>query len=228
MSATNTRNVLEVSPSKRTLIKRATWLAYFTIGYNLIEGLVSIGLGISEESMALAGFGADSLIEVGSAFLVLWRFRGEAGGEPGVSVKQERQATMGIGVLFVLLAILTALASGIQLFAGRHPQTTFPGIVISIISLSFMFFLWRSKRDIARKLDSATVMKDADCSLACIKLSVVLFVGSLLFMLVPALWWADAVAALVLACLIGQEGRETILAARQPDFSGGCGCSNSL
>ena len=68
--------------------------------------------------------------------------------------------------------------------------------------------------------------KDAGCSLACFQLSAVLLVGSLVFWVAPALWWADAVAALVLAFFIGREGFETVRAARREDFSGGCGCSH--
>ncbi len=208
------------------LIRRAILLSWFTIGYNLIEGFVSIGFGWSDESIALLGFGADSLIEVASAFLVLWRFRGESGQSAGMSLQRERQATLGIGVLFILLAAGTFSGGAIQLFEGRHPETTLPGMVISVLSLSFMFFLWSAKRKVGIALDSSTVMKDAACSMACIKLSGVLFLGSLIYLLVPHLWWADAVAAICLSVLIAREGWETLQAARQENFSGGCGCEH--
>ena len=180
------------------LVRRAVLLSWFTIAYNLVEGVVSISFGLSDDSVALAGFGADSLVEVASAFLVLWRFRDV------ISLKREKRATLGIGILFLLLAILTGVASFIQLKSGSHPDTTIPGIVISALSLSFMYFLWSSKMKIGKALNSATVMKDADCSLACIKLSAVLFIGSLLYWMVPSLWWADSAAALLLAGLIGR------------------------
>lgn len=209
-----------------TLVRRAIFLSWFTITYNLLEGVVSIAFGVGDESVALAGFGVDSLIEVASAALILWRFRGEACIGSEISVSRERKATLGIGVLFLLLAAVTAAASLFQLRAGSHPATTVPGLVISTLSLSFMFWLWSAKRKVAGQLDSASVMKDADCSLTCIKLSVVLFAGSLVFTVSPALWWADALAALALAALIGKEGWETVEAARHPEFSGGCGCSH--
>ena len=88
-----------------------------------------------------------------------------------------------------------------------------------------MFFLWLSKQKVARALDSATVMKDADCSLACIKLSLVLFVGSIAYFVFPNLWYTDSLASLALAFLIGKEGWETIAASRKKDFVGGCGCA---
>lgn len=205
-------------------IKKAIWLSWFTIGYNLIEGLVSIGFGISEGSIALAGFGVDSWIEVASAILVLWRFRAESQLHTPLSLQRERKATFGIALLFIMLALLTAGAGIIQIASGEHPETTLPGIIISTLSLSFMFFLWRAKVGVATALNSLTVMKDASCSLACIHLSIVLFVGSLIFYFFPDLWWVDAAAAIILSVFIGREGWETLEAARNPDFSGGCGC----
>lgn len=209
---------------RRQLVEWAIKLSWFTIAYNLLEGVVSIYFGVSDDSMALAGFGADSFIEVFSALFVLWRLRSEEGVGSGLSTDRERVGALGIGALFLLLAIGTAGSSIWQLKAGRRPDTTLPGLAISSLSLSFMFFLWRSKRKAALALDSATVAKDADCSLACIKLSGVLFAGSIVSLALPGLWWADATAALLLAMLIGQEGVSTIEAARSPDFAGGCGC----
>lgn len=211
-------------PDRKALVARVILLSWFTIAYNVVEGLVSIWFGLSEGSIALAGFGADSFIEVFSAALVLWRFRTETAGAC-VPVERERRATLGIGVLFVALAAATAAGAVLQLRDGGHPATTVPGLLISAASLGFMFFLWRAKARLALELDSATVLKDAACSLACIKLSGVLFLGSLVFLAAPAFWWSDAAAAALLAGLIGLEGAQTIRAALRPDFAGGCGCA---
>jgi len=208
---------------------RPSWLAYakflalFTIVYNLVEGLVSMGFGIADDSIALFGFGADSFIEVGSAFIVLWRLR-ETSGCATTALRRERRAVISIGVLFVLLAAGISISSILQLGTHGHPGTTMPGLIVSLASLAFMFWLWRAKRNAAKALDSRTLEGDAACSLACIQLSAVLFVGSLLFILAPALWWVDASAGLVLAVFIAKEGLSSIRAARKPDFSGGCGC----
>ncbi|CCQ89625.1 Cation efflux protein [Nitrospina gracilis 3/211] len=201
---------------------KAVWLAWFTIGFNLLEGLVSVAFGVEEESFALLGFGLDSFIEVFSATLVLWRFRGEQGLDAALSLKKERTATLGIGILFLLLGVGTILASSLQWASQARPFTTLPGLLIASVSLSFMFYLWRAKVRVARELDSATMMKDARCSLACIELSAVLFAGSLLFMVSPALWWADSLSAILIGCLILYEGVNTVRAARHDDFSGGC------
>lgn len=207
-------------------VQRAIALAWFTIVYNLVEGVVAMGFGIADESIALFGFGADSFIEVASAGVVLWRFRGEVGRAAPIVRERERKATLWIGALFLLLAVATSAGSLLQLFAGRHPDTTIPGVIVSVVSLSFMFFLWSAKTKAALALGSKTVAADAACSLACIKLSAVLFAGSVVVLAAPALWWADAAAALVLAVLIGREGWETIENARRADFDGGCGCGH--
>ncbi len=209
---------------------RAAWtgwartLAWLTVGYNLVEGLVSMGFGAADESVALFGFGADSFIEVASALLVLWRLRADAATHASQRLARERRATGGIGALFLALALGIATGAVLQLAAGSHPDTTIPGVAVSLVSLSFMLFLWREKRRAARALDSRTLASDAACSLACMKLSAVLFAGSLLFLLAPRLWWADATGAIVLAFLIAREGWEMLRAAIRPDFSGGCGC----
>jgi len=200
--------------------RRALWLSALTIVYNLAEGLVSMAFGWADDSIALFGFGADSFIEVASALLVLWKLLDHG------NLARERKATRAIGWLF--LALTAGIAGGalLQLTAQRHPPTTVPGLVISLLSLSFMVFLWRAKLQAARALDSATVAADAACSLACIQLSLVLFAGSLLFLVVPTLWWVDATAALGLALLIGKEGVGMIRAARSAAFTGGCGCGH--
>lgn len=200
---------------------RALLLAWLTVAYNLLEGGASIAFGVAEESVALWGFGLDSLVEVGSALVVLWRLRGDLQAR---ATERERRATLAIGSLFLVLALCVAAGSLHQLLAREHPATTLPGLVIALLSLSFMVFLWRAKLRAARALDSAALRSDAACSLACIQLSGVLMAGSLVYLAFPALWWADAGAALLLAGLIAREGLEGIRAARRPGFTGGCGC----
>jgi len=173
-------------------------LAFFTIAYNLVEGIVSMGFGAADESVALFGFGADSFIEVGSALLVLWRLQ-EPSGCASSHLKREQRATLGIGILFILLAVGTILASAVQLACRRHPETSLPAMVISLLSLGFMFWLWRAKRQAAIILDSRALKGDAACSLACIQLSGVLLAGSLVFWVAPSLWWSDSVATIALS-----------------------------
>ena len=207
---------------------RSRWIAYakalalFTIFYNLVEGLVSMGFGWSDGSMALFGFGADSFIELFSALLVLWRLRADGCGD-GL-IERERKVTRGIGWLLVALAAGTIGGSLLQLAAKGHPATTLPGLIVSLASLGFMVFLWRGKLAAAKALDSRALEGDAACSLACIQLSSILLIGSLVFALIPRLWWVDGAAALLLSGLIAKEGWSMLWAAGREDFSGGCGC----
>lgn len=204
--------------------RRARWLAQATIAWNVIEGLVAMSFGFTEESVALFGFGVDSWVEVGSAAVVYWKL-GRPAGCATTRKNRERRATGWISALFLLLAAGTAAGATLQLVSGGHPDSTLPSVVVSLVSLSFMGFLWWAKRAAAVALDSRTLAMDAACSLACIRLSAVLLAGSAVYLLVPALWWADAVAALGLAALIAREGWEGWEASGRADFEGGCGCS---
>ncbi len=210
--------------SRSDAIKAVIWLSWFTIIYNVVEGVVSIFFGVEEVSVSLFGFGVDSFIEVFSAFIVLWRFKKEELHLPGLSLAREKTASSLIGGLFVLLAISTAIFSALHLVEKKHPDTTLPGAIISILSLSFMFFLWSRKRKLGQELQSSTVLSDAACSLACIKLSVILLLGSGLFFFLPSLWWADSVAALLMSYFIYKEGREIRKSAQDGNGHSCCGC----
>lgn len=196
--------------SRSTLVNQVIFLSWFTIVYNVIEGVVSMYFGIEEISVALFGFGVDSFIEAASAMIVLWRFRGEAGLDVATRSNREEKASAWIGRLFIFLASATFLVSVIQLVQQRHPETTVPGVIISLISLSFMFFLWWRKKTLGHALQSSTVLSDAACSLACIKLSGILLAGSFIFYIQPALWWVDSVAAIGMSYFIFKEGQEMV------------------
>jgi divalent metal cation (Fe/Co/Zn/Cd) transporter len=200
---------------------RGRWLAGATVAYNIVEGLVATGLGWAEESVALFGFGVDSFVEVGSALIVFWRLgRTDACGV----LERERTASRWVAGLLAALGVGIALTAVARLGSGGAAQSPVPAMVVGLVSLLGMVFLWRAKLATARALDSRTLELDAACSRACIQLSAVLLAGGLLQAAVPALWWADGVAALGLAALVFREGREGWRAASRPDFSGGCGC----
>lgn len=209
---------------RNILIKSVVWLSWFTIIYNVLEGIISIALGVEDVSVSLFGFGVDSFIEVFSALVVLWRFKKEELHTAGLSVEREKVASTIIGTLFLILAVTTAIFSVIQLFGGKHPATTFPGTIISIVSLSFMFFLWNRKKKLGQKLSSSTVLSDAACSFACIKLSMILLLGSGLFFIAPSLWWTDSVAALIMSYFIFNEGKEIRENAKNGNGPTCCGC----
>ena len=147
-------------------VGRAVALVWASVAFNLAEGLVSLRFGVADRSIALLGFGADSFLEVGSALLVLWRLRGGAGARPDRELARERLVTRGIGLLLGLLGIATAAGADLQFAAGRHPNTTYPALLLSLVSLACMLALWRAKLRAALALDSRAVASDAACSLA--------------------------------------------------------------
>lgn len=205
-------------------VRRARFLAWFTIGYNLLESLAGIGFGIADESLALLGFGIDSCIEMTSAIFVLWRLGAELSGHEHQE-QRERRAGLAVAILLILLGVGTIAGSGWLLWTHRHPESTLAGGIIAAASLSFMFWLWRAKLAAAAALGSQTLRQDAACALGCIALSSTLLIGSIVYALAPGLWWVDAVAALVIAVLIAREGLgglRAILAGR----TAGCGCGH--
>jgi divalent metal cation (Fe/Co/Zn/Cd) transporter len=159
----------------------ALWLAFFTIFYNILEGLVSISFGISDETLTLFGFGVDSFIEVMSGIGILamiLRIRQN----PGTPRSQfERTALRVTGASFYLLAAGLAATAIYNLFIGHKPETTLPGLVISVISIAVMWALVYSKRKVGRALESAPILADANCTMVCIYMSVVLLGSSLIY-----------------------------------------------
>jgi divalent metal cation (Fe/Co/Zn/Cd) transporter len=205
-------------------VRRAIVLARITIGYNLIEGVVSVAFGASDDSLALFGFGLDSFIEVASAMLVLWRLQAERH-HAVVRAARERRTGQAIAVLLVLLGLGAIAGSVWRLLHHEQPDTTLPGAIIAVLSLGFMAWLWRAKLAVATLIGSRTLHQDAACSFACIQLSCALLAGSVLHLLMPALWWADSVAAIAIALLILREGIGGLLAVARGE-AGGCGCAH--
>lgn len=213
-----------MTESNQNLIRKVYYLSVFTIVYNVLEGLVSVFFGIEESSSALVAFGGDSFVEAASALVVIWRFFSEARldhSKEKVSGK-EKTAVALIGILFLLLGLGVVVGSVMQLKGGVHPQSTLAGTLIAMLSIGFMFWLYFAKRKLGVALQSPTVLKDAECSRACIQLSVVLLIGSSIFWIAPSLWWVDSVAALVLSYFIFKEGIETLRAVKEGRIQDGC------
>lgn len=185
----------------------ALWLAVFTVIYNLMEGLVSIYFGASDETIALFGFGVDSFIEVVSGLGILamvLRIRQN----PDTSRSEfEKTALRITGTSFYVLAVGLALTVIVNLVTGHKPETTLPGVVISIVSILVMWLLVTAKRRVGRALDSAPILADANCTMVCIYMSVVLLVASLVYQF-TGFGFADSLGALGLIYFSYQEGKE--------------------
>ena len=204
---------IEPTPKLAELYDRATWLALFTIIYNIGEGLVSVWLGAADETLALFGFGVDSFIEVISAVGV-WHMLRRIRANDGKSLDTFEQRALRItgGAFYLLTAGLLASAAA-SLYQQHQPETTLWGIVISLGSISFMWYLIAQKTRVGHALNSPAILADAACSRACIYLSVSLLIASLGYEL-TGIGSLDALGALVIAWLSWREGRESFAKAR--------------
>eukprot|EP00475_Leptophrys_vorax_P009560 TRINITY_DN16329_c0_g1_i1.p1 TRINITY_DN16329_c0_g1~~TRINITY_DN16329_c0_g1_i1.p1 ORF type:complete len:260 (+),score=63.88 TRINITY_DN16329_c0_g1_i1:62-841(+) len=215
----------ELSPSvdknRRRLTTTALVVSLLGISWNVAEGLLSLTFGVSSESKALTFFGADSFVEVFVSVVVFWRFYGELTVHHSlIPLERERNATFVIGASFVLLFAGTVAAVVPVLIARTHPETTLPGIIISSVTIFMMFLIYTAQSKLASKLNSSTMKSQADCSMADIKLSTVLLIGSVVYHFWPDGWWIDSSVALLLSVFFLKEGVETIIHACSQDFTG--------
>jgi divalent metal cation (Fe/Co/Zn/Cd) transporter len=180
-------------------VHRGRRLEYFTIAYNSLEALVALAAGWIAGSIALLGFGLDSLIEVTSGGALLWRlYRGE---------RAERVALRVVGICFVALAVYVAYESVESLVSRQAPQRSIPGIVLACASLIIMPLLARAKRRVSAGLKSAAMQADARQTDFCTYLSAILL-GGLVMNAALGWWWADPAAGLAMTPIILKEGLE--------------------
>jgi len=199
------------------LIRRGKLLEYVTIGYNSLEGIIAIAAGLLADSVALVGFGFDSVIEVISGATLLWRLYADVDEERRELVEQ--RALRIVGWSFLLLAAYVTFDAGKAIIRREPPDESMIGIVIAALSLVIMPLLVRSKRRVAAAIGSKALAADATQTALCTYLSVILLGGLLLNALV-GWWWADPVAALVMVPIIVREGLEGIRGERCEDDCG--------
>jgi divalent metal cation (Fe/Co/Zn/Cd) transporter len=196
----NARSALS-SDRRAVLARRVRLLVTATITYNLIEAVVAISAGAAASSIALIGFGLDSLIEVASAAAVAWQFSGR---DPEA---RERTALRIIAVSFFALAIYITIESARALLGVAEAAPSTVGIVLAAVSLVLMPLLSYAQRRTGRELGSASAVADSKQTLLCTYLSGILLVGLALNSMFG--WsWADPIVALVIAALAVKEGRE--------------------
>lgn len=188
-------------------------LALFTIGYNLIEGLVSISFGISDETIALFGFGVDSFIEVISGIGILAMIVRIQRNPDTSRSRFEITALQITGYAFYALAVGLTATAILNLVSGHKPETTLPGVIISLISIAVMWALVSGKRRVGRQLNSAPILADANCTMVCIYMSVVLLASSLVYEL-TGFGFIDSLGAAGLVYYAISEGREALEKAR--------------
>lgn len=202
--------------------KIAFVLAAFTIGYNILEGLVSVYLGYEDASLALFGFGADSFIEVisglGIAHMVL-RIQQQPHSNRD---RFERTALKITGFSFYILVAGLVITSVYNIVTGHKPETTFWGIVISLISIAVMWALITAKTRTGKKLNSDAILADAECTRVCIYMSVILLISSGIYEL-TGFAYADSIGTLGLSYFAFTEGKECFEKAKSNKL---CGCKD--
>ena len=139
-----------------------------------------------------------------------------------MSSRFEKVGTLSIGILLLALGISTAASSAAILAKHEEPDTSNASLIISASALVIMVLIWLPKRYLAAALDSSTMRGEAVCSLSCVQLTFVLFVGSLVFRVWRGGWWIDGATALVLSVLFSWEGYKMVRWARSSQFTGGC------
>lgn len=194
-------------PDRRELLRRGRRLESFTVFWNSLEATIGIVAGIVASSIALVGFGVDSVIEVTSALILYWRLWGEGYDEK--TERRERIAIRVVGACFLALAIYIA-AEAIETLVAQHAPRHSPiGIGLAIASLVAMPLLAWAKRRTARQLASGALRADSRQTEFCAYLSAILLAG-LVLNAALGWWWADPVAALVMAPIIAREGLEGV------------------
>ncbi|HPT11684.1 MAG TPA: cation transporter [Bacteroidales bacterium] len=196
-----------MTSTEQKLYRQAWYLSLFTIFYNIIEGLVSVFFGYQDETLALFGFGVDSFIEVISGIgiaVMVYRIKLNPGSERS---RFEKSALRVTGTSFYLLSVGLLAGVVFNIIKGNKPETTLWGMVISAISIVVMVWLMNAKKRTGRRLNSAPVIADGNCTRVCVYMSVVLLVSSLIYEL-TGFAYADAIGAAGLIYFSLSEGRE--------------------
>jgi len=206
----------------RRLYAKASALALITIFYNIGEGLISVFFGLEDESFALFGFGLDSFVEVASG-IGIWHMIGRIRKHGSENLdKFEKTALRITGSGFYVLTAGLAVIATVNLYQGHKPETTFWGIVISLISIATMWLLIQYKVKVGKALNSQAILSDAACTRACLQLSVVLLIASVGYKF-TGIGGFDSIGTLVIAGLCFREGKEAFEKAKAGSFACACG-----
>ncbi|HQZ96252.1 MAG TPA: cation transporter [Pyrinomonadaceae bacterium] len=191
----------EIDRRNGQMISRGRRLAYLTIIWNSLEGILAVGAGILAGSIALVGFGVDSVIEVSSGAIILWRL---VAGD-----RREKLALRLVGISFLALATYVGFDALKSLAYRELPEASYAGIGIAALSLVVMPWLARAKRKVAASLNSKAMHADSRQTDLCTYLSAILL-GGLLLNAIFGWWWADPVAALIMVPIISKEGVDAL------------------
>jgi divalent metal cation (Fe/Co/Zn/Cd) transporter len=196
--------IAQVLPARAPLVRRARALAWLGVGWHVIEAAIAVGAGVAAGSIALVGFGADSLVEAVAGFVVLWRFAARRAASAGA----ERRAQQLIAVSFYGIAAYVGIVAVRSLVLGHEPDASWVGIGLSAFTLVTMPPLARAKARVADALASSATKSESRQTMLCAYLSAALLVG-LGANALAGWWWADPVTALAIAAVAMKEGRDS-------------------
>jgi divalent metal cation (Fe/Co/Zn/Cd) transporter len=202
VSASPDLRPLQSAEQRRGLVRRARILAWTGIAWHFIEFAIAVGAGIAASSIALIGFGADSLIESVAGLIVVWRFAASR----SHSDTAERRAQQLIAVSFFVLAAYVAAEATRTLVGGTHPDASWIGIGLAAFTAPTMPLLALAKRRVGNRIGSAATVQEGVQNMICAYLSLALLAG-LLANALAGWWWADPIAALVIVAVAVREGR---------------------
>src|SRR3984893_917769 len=194
-------------PERTVLIHKAFRLEWLTVAWRSMEALVAIASGVAARSLTLTAFGFDSLIELVSAGVLIWRLTDELRRGEEFSKRAERIASRSGGSLLFVLTAYIVIGAAWSLWAHHAGEFSVPGLVVAAIAMPIMYVLARRKLDVARQLGSRAMRADAIESITCGWLSLVVVVG-LVANLLFAAWWIDAGASVGIVWFVVKEARE--------------------
>lgn len=207
----------------KKLLSRALFLAIVTVLYNVIEGFVSVIFGAEDETLALFGFGVDSFVEVISGVGILHFIFRMNYKEISRRDSFEKTALRITGTAFYILTVGLVIGSVLIIVNDVKPDTTLPGIIISLISIATMYYLMTAKLKVGKELKSDAIIADANCTKTCFYLSFILLASSGLYELFE-LGFIDALGSLGIAYFAFNEGREAFEKVRTGNLA--CSCEN--
>jgi divalent metal cation (Fe/Co/Zn/Cd) transporter len=203
-----TISTIKASTSDRAAaIQQAFIIEYITIAWMVIEAAVAIGSGVAANSLTLIAFGVDSIIELASAIVLIWRLTVELRRGEAFAESADRIASRVCGALLFALAAYVVASAGWKLWTHEGADFSTPGLIVSLLAIPIMYFLSHRKLVLAKVLGSRALRADAIESITCGWLSFVVVAALAVQFLIGA-WWVDAVASLGIVWLLIREGRE--------------------
>jgi divalent metal cation (Fe/Co/Zn/Cd) transporter len=209
----------------KNLLRTALILAIITVGYNLLEGIISVAFGYSDETLALFGFGVDSFVEVVSGLGILHMVLRMKNSNVIERDKFEKTALRITGISFYILTAGLIVGSILNIIFNVKPETTFAGIIVSLISIVTMYYLMNAKLKVGKALNSDAIISDANCTKTCFYLSFILLGASGLYEIFK-IGYFDILGSIGIAYYAFKEGKEAFEKIKSGNLA--CTCENHL